>query len=138
MTPGNAELVSEYFAAYDGGGLDAWAGYWHREITWRAAEGAVDDVGLMEGADALRRYYAAWEETFDEIRTEVEESFEVGDRVVAVVRGAARMKGGESQVDVRYAIVLEIRDRKIVSGREYFTREEALSAAGLDATSTGK
>jgi ketosteroid isomerase-like protein len=138
MTPGNADLVSEYFAAYDRGGLDAWAEYWHPEIAWRAAEGAVDDVGLMEGADALRRYYEAWEETFDEIRTEVEESFEVGDRVVAVVRGLARMKGSESQVDVRYAIVLEIRDGKIVSGREYFTREEALSAAGLDATSTGK
>ncbi len=132
MTPGNAELASEYFAAYDRGGLDAWAEYWHPEITWRAAEGAVDDVGLMEGADALRRYYAAWEETFDEIRTEVEESFEVGDRLVAVVRGVARMKGSESEVDVRYAIVLEIRDGKIVSGREYFTREDALRAAGLD------
>lgn len=132
MTPGNAELVSEYFAAYDRGGLDAWAEYWHPEITWRAAEGAVDDVGLMEGADALRRYYAAWEETFDEIRTEVEESFEGGDRVVVVVRAVGRMKGSEGEVEVRYAIVLEIRDRKIVSGREYFTPEEALSAAGLD------
>ena len=132
MTAGNAELISEYVAAYDSGGLDAWAEYWHPEITWRAAEGALDDVGLMEGPTALRRYYEDWEETFDAVRVEVEEVIDAGDQVVAVVRGIGRMKGSESEIDLRYATLLRIRDRKIVSGREYFTKEEALQAAGLD------
>jgi ketosteroid isomerase-like protein len=132
MSEENAELVPEYFAAYDRGGLDALAEYWHPAITWRAIEGALDDVGVMEGVDALRRHYEAWEETFDEIRTEVEESIDADDRVIAVVRLVGRMKGSESEVDIRYAIVFEIRDRKIVSGREYFTRAEAFKAGGLD------
>ncbi len=132
MTPGNAELMPEYFAAYDSGGLDALAEYWDPEITWRAVEGALDDAGLMEGPSALRRYYEAWEETFDAMRVEVEESIDAGNQVVVVVRSIGRMKGSDSEIDIRYAIVVEIRNRKIVAGREYLTREEALEAAGLD------
>ena len=41
------------------------------------------------------------------------------------------MKESEAEVDIRYAIVFSIRDGKIAAGREYFTREEALEAAGL-------
>jgi ketosteroid isomerase-like protein len=129
MTPGNAELISEYVSAYDRGGLDAWAEYWDPEITWRAAEGALDDVGLMEGPTALRRYYEQWEETFDGMRVEIEEVIDVGDQVVAVIRGIGRMKGSDSEIDIRFAAVLRLRDRRIVSGREYFTKEEALVAA---------
>jgi ketosteroid isomerase-like protein len=132
MTPGNADLMTQAYAAYERGGLDALAAYWHPEITWRAAEGALDDVGLMEGPGALRRYYEGWEETFDAIRMEVDEVIDAGDQAVAVVRGIGRMKGSESEIDIRYAIVVSFRDGKIASGREYFTKEQALRAAGLD------
>jgi uncharacterized protein len=131
MSEENVEVVRQGFSAYDRGGLDALAEFWHPDVNWRAAEGALDDVGLMEGPDALRHYYEQWEDTFETIRTEVEELVEAGDQVVAVVRGIGRMKESEAEVDVRYAIVLSIRDGKIAAGREYFTREEALEAAGL-------
>src|SRR5215207_5205008 len=131
MSRENVEIVRQYFPAYDRGGLDALAEFWHRDINWRAAEGALDDVGLMEGPDALRHYYEQREDTFDTMRAEVEELVDAGDQVVAVVRGIGRMKESEAEVDLRYAIVFSIRDGKIAAGREYFTREEALEAAGL-------
>jgi ketosteroid isomerase-like protein len=131
MAQENVELVRHFFAAYDRDGPDGLAEFWHPDINWRAAEGALDDVGLMEGADAMRDYYRQWEETFEKIRAEVEELIDAGDRVVAVVRGIGRMKESDAEVDIRYAIVFTIRDGKIAQGREYFTRDEALEAAGL-------
>ena len=131
MSEENVEIVRQYFPAYDRSGMDGLAEFWHPDITWRAAEGALDDVGLMEGPDAIRDHLRQWEETFAEGRMEVEELIEAGDQVVALVRGIGRMKDSNAEIDIRYAIVFTIRDGKIATGREYFTREEALEAAGL-------
>jgi ketosteroid isomerase-like protein len=35
------------------------------------------------------------------------------------------------ETDLTYAVLYTIRDGKIAGGREYWTREEALEAAGL-------
>jgi uncharacterized protein len=131
MSQENVEIVRQLFPAYDRGGLDGLTEFWHPDINWRAAEGALDDVGLMEGPDALRDYYRQWEETFEKHRMEVEELLDAGDQVVALVRSIAQMKDSDAEIDLRYAIVLSTRDGKIATGREYFTREEALEAAGL-------
>jgi ketosteroid isomerase-like protein len=79
----------------------------------------------------MRRYYEQWEETFEAVSIETEELIVAGDKVVAAVRGAGRMKGSDAEVEVRYAIVLSFRDGKIIKGREYLSRGEALEAAGL-------
>jgi ketosteroid isomerase-like protein len=131
MSEENVEIVRRSIAAYDSGGLDAVAAFWHPDIDWRAVEGYLDDVGLIRGPDGLRQYYRQWEETFDAGRTEIEELIDAGDQVIAVLRGVGRMKGSDAEIDLRYAVVISIRDGKIASGREYATREEALEAAGL-------
>jgi ketosteroid isomerase-like protein len=131
MSQENVEIVRRALEAYDRGGLDGLAKLWHPDINWRAAVGAIDDVGLMEGPDALRDYYRQWEETFEKLRMEVEELIDAGDRVVAVVRLAGQMKDSDAEIDIRYAIVFTTRDGKIATGREYLTRDEALEAAGV-------
>jgi ketosteroid isomerase-like protein len=131
MSEENMEIVRRSYAAYDSGGLDAVAEFWHPEIEWRAVEGYPDDVGLIRGPDELRQYLRQWEETFDAARTEIEELTEAGDEVVAQLRGVGRMKGSDAEIDIRYAVVISIRDGKIASGREYSTHQEAREAAGL-------
>jgi ketosteroid isomerase-like protein len=131
MSEENVEMVRQYFAAYERGGLEASAEFWHPDINWRAIEGTLDDVGVMRGPDAMRHYYGQWEETFEDVRTETEELIDAGDQVVAVVRGIGRMKGSDAEVDIRYAIVFSLRDGKIGMGREFASREQALEAAGL-------
>jgi ketosteroid isomerase-like protein len=131
MSEENVELVRQYLRAYDRDGLDGLAEFWHPDVNWRAAEGALDDVGPMEGPDAIRDYYRQWEETFAAIRMEVEELVDAGDQVVAVVHGIGRMKDSDAEIDIRYATVFTTRDGKIATGREYFAREQALEAAGL-------
>jgi ketosteroid isomerase-like protein len=132
MSEENVEIVRQYLAAYDNGGTDAWATFWHPEITWRAIEGAIDDVGIMHGADAIRRHYSQWEETFEDFRTEPDEVIDVGgDRVIAVVRSIGRMKGSEGELEIRYAVLFAIRDGKIARGREFASRAEAVKAADV-------
>lgn len=127
----NVEVVRRQFEAF-GRGLDAVAEFWHPDIDWRAAEGAADDVGVMKGADALRRYYQEWVDAFEELHAEVEEViFESAERCAVVVRNSGRPRGSSALVRGRYSVVCTVRDGRIVSGREYETRAEALEALGL-------
>ena len=104
---------------------------WMRKIEWRAAEGAPDDAGPIRGIDAMRAYAQDWLDDFDELSFEPEELIEAGEQVVAVQRISGRAKATGIETELRYAVVYTIRDGKIVRGREYWERAEALEAVGL-------
>lgn len=124
-----AEVVRRSFEALEPGGLDAAAEQWHPDIEWRAVEGAADDAGVMRGRAALRRYYEDWFETIDDLRASVEEVLvEEGERVAVVVHHAGRGRASGAATEGRYYVACVVRDGRIVSGREYATREEAVAA----------
>ena len=128
----NSDVVREHFGAFESGGLDAVAAFWHPDIEWRAVEGAADDVGVIHGHEALRRYYQDWADTLDELRAEVDEVlFEADERVAVVVRNSGRGRASGVPVEGRYYVACVVRESQIVFGREYATRQEALDAVGL-------
>jgi len=128
----NVEVVRQQFQALERGRLDAAAAFWHPDIDWRAVEGAADDVGVMRGQEALRRYYEDWFNTFEELRAEVEEIiFEEGDRVAVRVHNSGRGLRSGVLTEGRYYVACTVRDGQIVSGREYERRNQALEAVGL-------
>ena len=132
MSQENVEVVRRQFAAFERGGIDAAAQFWHPSIEWRAVEGAADDVGPMRGHEALRRYYQDWIDTLDQLHAEVEEViFEAGEKVAVVVCNSGRGRVSGAPVEGRYYATCTVRDGQIVSGREYGTREQALEAAKL-------
>jgi ketosteroid isomerase-like protein len=132
MSQENVEIVRESLAAYTDGGIDAAAEFWDSDISWRAIEGAPDDVGEMHGPEALRRYLQDWLDMFDDVTNVPEEVLDLGDdRVVAVQHATGRARASGVQTDIRYAVVYTLRDGKIVCGREYIDRNEALEAVGL-------
>ena len=132
MPPKNVEVVRRQFEAFQDGGLDAVAKYWHPDIEWRAVEGAADDVGLIRGEPGLRRYYQDWIDAMDPLRAEVEEVlFDDGEQVAAVIRNSGRGRASGVLTEGRYFVACTVRDGRIVSGREYETREQALAAVGL-------
>ena len=63
MSQENVEVVRRALQAFADGGLDAMAEFWDPDIDWRAAEGAIDDVGEMHGPVAVRRYIQDWIDT---------------------------------------------------------------------------
>jgi ketosteroid isomerase-like protein len=132
MSQENVEVVRRQFEAFEHGGLDAVATFWHPSIEWRAVEGAADDVGVMRGEDRLRRYYQDWTETMDALRADVEEIlFDDEERVAALVRNSGRGRASGVRTEGRYYVACTVRGGQIVSGREYATREQALEAVGL-------
>ena len=132
MSQENVEIVRDAAAAFNRGDLDAWLEYWTDDIDYRAVEGALDDRGPMHGKDAVRVHFQDWLDTFDDLKAEPLELIDAADeQVVTVLRfgGRAKLSGVES--DLTFAVVYTLRDGKVARGREYWTRDEALEAAGL-------
>jgi ketosteroid isomerase-like protein len=129
----NVETVRRQFEALERGGVDAAAEFWHPDIEWRAVEGAVDDVGVIRGKDAMRRYYQDWVEMIDDLRGGIEEVvYDSGEILVAVLFNSGRGRGSSIPIRGRYCVVYTIQDGLIVRGREYETPERALEALEAD------
>jgi ketosteroid isomerase-like protein len=132
MSEENVKTARDALAAFNRGDLDAFLEYWTDDIDYRAAEGAPDDHGPIQGKDALRVFMQDWLDTFDDFRVEPVELIEAGeDKVIAVVRISGRAKLSGVETDLTYAELHTLRDGKIARGRQYWTRDEALEAAGL-------
>jgi ketosteroid isomerase-like protein len=132
MSQQNIKTVLDAGAAFNGGDLDAWFEYYTDDIDYRPVEGAIDDQGQIHGKDAYRAYVQDWLDTFNDVRLEPVEQIAVGeDKVIAVVRARARAKLSGVEPELTFAVLYTIRDGKIARGREYWTRDEALEAAGL-------
>jgi len=132
MSRENVQIVIDAFTAFNRGDLDTWSEYFADDIDYRAVEGAPDDHGPIHGKDALRVYVEDWLDTFDEFRNEPVELIDAGEgRVIAVTKISGRAKLSGVETDLTYAALYTFQDGKVVRGREYWTREEALEAAGL-------
>jgi ketosteroid isomerase-like protein len=102
---------------------------WAPDIDYRAIENAPDDVGPIIGRDAMRAYLADWYEMFADLTIVPEELIDAGPTRVIVLwylTGTARTSRVPTELTV--AIAYTIRDGKIVRGREYLTKGEALAA----------
>jgi ketosteroid isomerase-like protein len=104
---------------------------WDQDVDHRAIQGAPDDVGPILGRDAMRRYVGEWYEMFDDFAVVFEEVVDADEEIVTVLHISGRAKASAAPVDMRVAFLYTIRDGRIVRGREYLTREEALKAAGM-------
>ena len=132
MSQENLKIVRDAAAAFNRGDPDAWFEYLADDIDYRAAEGALDDPGPMHGKDAIRAYMQDWLDLFDDFKSEPVELVDAGeDQVIAVVRISGRAKLSGVETDLTYAALYTIRDGKVARGREYWTKEQALEAAGL-------
>jgi len=130
MSRADVEVVRASFDAFAKRGLDGLAEFWHPDINWRAMEGAPDDLGEMNGREAMRRYVGEWVEMFEELSLVPHVLRDLGDgRVLAQQEGAGRAKLSGAEGQLRYSVVYTVRDGKIVRGREYATVHEALAAA---------
>ncbi len=100
-------------------------------VVWTAIEGAPD-AGTYMGLESVRRYMQDWLDDFEfhEGSLSVEDSVEVGDRLVCVQHVSATGKGSGIESEIRYACVYAFdAEQRIVEVNEYATREEAVAAA---------
>jgi ketosteroid isomerase-like protein len=132
MSQQNVEIARDAFVAFNRGDLDAFLDeYWADDIDYRAVEGAPDDHGPIHGKAAMRAHWQDWLDTFDDLKIEPLELIDAGEDVVAVLRFGGRAKLSGVETDLTFAVVYTLRDGRVARGREYWTRDEALEAAGL-------
>jgi ketosteroid isomerase-like protein len=133
MSQENVEIVRDAVVAFNRGDLDAWLDeYCTDDIDYRAVEGALDDHGPIHGKGAMRAYLQDWIDMFDDFKTELVELVDAGaDQVIAVLRNSGRARLSGVEADLTFAVVYALRDGKVARGREYWTKEQALEAAGL-------
>jgi ketosteroid isomerase-like protein len=106
---------------------------WAPDIDHRAIEGAPDDVGPIVGRDAMRAYLADWYEMFPDLTVVADEIKDAGDgRVIVIWHVAGTAQASGVPTELRLAVVYTIRGGRIVRGREYMTKDEALAAVAND------
>jgi ketosteroid isomerase-like protein len=104
----------------------------HPDVEWRTVLGPVLGVETGSGRDAVLRF--GFEEIPDAIEDfrVVEELRDLGEgRVLLVARYLGRGKSSGIELEERISSIHRLRDRMIVSVRDYPSSQEALEAAGL-------
>jgi ketosteroid isomerase-like protein len=87
--------------------------------------------GTFIGVDETNAWLADWLDSFEDWSIVIEEVFDAGDQVVAIVRQRGTAKHGGPEVEMRVAQVWTFRGGLAARMEMYADRGEALEAAGL-------
>jgi ketosteroid isomerase-like protein len=124
------QLVHEIIEALNRGDVDAMLERMHPDFEWRPLESSPVAGGVYRGHEQVRRYVEDWLGTFDDLRIELEDPTEVGDRVIAVVNGHARGRASGLPLDTRFCQMWTVRGGTATGMEEYATRALALAELG--------
>jgi ketosteroid isomerase-like protein len=134
MAQENVEVVRQ---AIEANGSDnprlgeAAAAFWDSGCVYTSVMAALEPA-TYHGHDGIRRYLSDLAKRWAEWRTEPEEVFDVDpDTVFASFRFRAVGKDSGVPVEARLASVFVLSQGKLLRGRTYRSREEALEAVGL-------
>ncbi|HEU0023252.1 MAG TPA: nuclear transport factor 2 family protein [Thermoleophilaceae bacterium] len=132
MSSDDVEIVRRAYRAWNDGDLEAAADLFDPAIEWHTPPN-VPEAGTWRGESEVRHGIDEFRESWDELRAEVHEVFEAGDKVVAFVRfrGRSRATGLELEGVSVDSQVWTVRNRKVVRV-EMYPGDEALAALGIE------
>jgi uncharacterized protein len=132
MSQENVEIVRRAYEAWNRGDLDEAAEHLSPDIEWQMPSN-LPDAETWRSSDEVSRGLASFLQSWTELRVEVQQIFDAGDRVVALVRyyGRAAVTGLAVEGAGVDAAVWTLRDGKATKVQMYGGTNEALQAAGL-------
>ena len=131
MASENVELVRHLIDAFAGGQRDELLPLLHPEVVmseWPEAP----DTKTLHGHAGVLEIVQSWDETWEWVRTDVDEFVERGDFVITYGRTRGKGRGSEVEVEIDAFTVYEVRDGKIARMEFFTSKEPALRAAGID------
>jgi ketosteroid isomerase-like protein len=131
MSQENVEIVRRSFAAYMRGDIEETLVYVHPEGELHSAIIGGAEGAVYRGHDGFRRWHAETQVTFEELRTELTEYRDLGDRVVALGHIHARGRESGLELDSGTGWIFTLREGKVVKAEGFLNPDEALEAAGL-------
>jgi len=127
----NVEIVRQGFEAANRRDVEGFLTYLAADFELRSAIIGGAEGSVYRGHDGARRWVADAEESFEEVRFEMVEFRDLGDRVVALGRVRARGRESGLELDSPSGWLCTVRDGKVVKAEGFLSREAALEAAGL-------
>jgi ketosteroid isomerase-like protein len=133
MSEENVDVVRVAYEAFAREGLDRFMEHFTEDVEYYVlAGGGSLELGLLHGTEAVRAWLQDWIDMFDDFWMELVELIDAGGITVFTEErygGCARLSGVET--DQANWTIFTVREGKIAGGRECWTREQALEAAGL-------
>jgi ketosteroid isomerase-like protein len=127
MSRENVEVVKAAFARGSRGDFDGLLALFHPEVEW-VEDPHLAGANTRRGHAEVKRYFESMPR---DLRVEPERFVDYGDDVLALARVTTRARRGGPEIDRPFDTIFTVRDGKIVRGRSFSTRHDALEAAGL-------
>jgi ketosteroid isomerase-like protein len=131
MSAENVEIVRRFADGWQRGDWDGMAELADPDIELHGTVGGVEEGRVRRGVAEIRRDFESNEEIWDEHRVEIEELIDAGDRVVLFQREYQRGRSSGLELVLDAAVLVDLRDGRIVRLQGYMDRGAALEAAGL-------
>jgi ketosteroid isomerase-like protein len=129
MSRENVEVVRRVYEAFSRGDAEAALSYFDPEVVMDASHRVDGRIG--HGHQELTAILTEWLGTWDEWREEVEETRDLGDRVLVISTQRGIGKGSGIKWENRFAMLYEVQSGKITRWTIYDDLREALEAVGL-------
>ena len=97
------------------------------DVEWKTWD-QLPDADTHRGIREVRQFFASWVAAWAEVRSEVEQLIEAGDRIVALIHGSFQLLEGSQPLESDYAHIWTVRDGKI-HRVEAVGRDDALRIA---------
>jgi ketosteroid isomerase-like protein len=128
----DTDLMRDFWQAVNRAGRTGdtaqWESFFSEDVTWEAMEDAPD-AGTYRGRDGMRSYLRDWLGSVDDVHFEVGEVLEIGDFVVTEQTMTATVKGTDAAMELHFAAAARMVDGKVVQGKEFRERDEAVAYA---------
>lgn len=131
MSEGNVEIIRRAFQAFNERDVERMLAGWADDVEMRLVGGFADLMGAeFRGHEGVRRWFKEWVENVD-VRVEIEEIHDAGDRVVVIARAVGAGEVSGAPVALRGGQIYTFRDGLVIAVDNYYEASEALEAAGL-------
>ena len=132
MSRENVEVVRRGYEAFIRGDVEGVLELMDADVDWRPGVAPILGVDTLRGRDAVRQFFIRdLSEGLDEFRAEPLSFEDFGETVLVMVRYSGRGESSGLAIDQTFAAVFTVRDGKVVSMEDHWTRAEALEAVGL-------
>src|SRR6476660_7401236 len=131
MSQENVENVRRSLEATNRGDIEQALTYVYSDGELHSAIIGGAEGNVYCGHDGFRRWYAETEATFDELRTELTEFRDLGDRVVGLGHIYARGRESGAELDSATGWVFTLRNCKVLKAEGFLSPDEAPKAVGL-------
>jgi ketosteroid isomerase-like protein len=132
MSQENVKIVREAFEAFLGGDQEKTAQLIDPEVEFHGTIGGLQEGQVAHGQSQIDEQFEEVDlEAWEERRLEAEEYIDAGDDVVVLLHEYRRGRGSGVELEGKTAVVVAVRQGRVVRIQGYMDRDAALEAAGL-------